>query len=240
MSNPTDSAGANRGELELLEDVQSLSCSWLRDARTARGFQTPESFAKPVSVSADSIRLWEAGKHVPWWEHLAAIADALNRSRQEAVEGIWKEKFGDKCPCGCNGKMVLPDPSSWPTGAVPVDFKVEQLRHARMLPIMLPCKCGTNRIYLHRKFGTRPRYHRPRCPSCCHQHRVVKRISIECSGYHLPYFNRRQKLVAKRCRTISLTRSQSVARQRRANLTGRGHGAREAQRGLQQRLLFFL
>jgi len=187
------SESINHGELDLSDEVQTSSGSWLRDVRIARGFQTPEFLAQPVGVSTDSIRLWEAGKHVPLWERLHAIAEVLKRPDAEVVEGIWNEKVEDPCPCDCGGKKVLPDPSHWPSGSVPVDFKLDQLRHARMLPIILPCKCGKVRIYLHRKLGAKSKYHRPRCPS---RSRLVDRKRINCVGFQLPYFDRRQQLRA--------------------------------------------
>jgi DNA-binding XRE family transcriptional regulator len=217
------SQSVNRGGLELPEEVQRSSSSWLRDLRVAAGFQTPETFAQRVGVSTDSIRVWEAGKAVPLWERLHAIAEVLKCPDEEVVEGIWNEKVEDPCPCDCGGKMVLPDPSQWPSDAVLVDFDINQLRHARMLPIMLPCKCGKTRVYLHRKLGATTKYHRPRCPSCS---RLVDRKRINCVGFQLPYFDRRQKLRAMRCErrpTIFLTpseiRKQQRKEQHRTNLS---------------------
>jgi DNA-binding XRE family transcriptional regulator len=118
------SQSVNRGGLELPEEVQRSSSSWLRDLRVAAGFQTPETFAQRVGVSTDSIRVWEAGKAVPLWERLHAIAEVLKCPDEEVVEGIWNEKVEDPCPCDCGGKMVLPDPSQWPSDAVLVDFDI--------------------------------------------------------------------------------------------------------------------
>jgi DNA-binding XRE family transcriptional regulator len=200
------------------EDVQS-HYSWLRNTRTAAGFKTRASLARPVGVSTDSVSKWEGGKALPLWERVAAIADELKVPRSAAVEGIWKEKVGDPCPCGCGGEKVLPDPSQWPNDAFPVDFDVEQLRHARMLPIMLPCaNCGKIRVHLHRRKRT---HHHPLCRSCS---RLAEKTPFKCIGFHLPYFDNRQKLHARRCRgTLSLipaeVSKEQQKEQRRSNLS---------------------
>jgi transcriptional regulator with XRE-family HTH domain len=50
----------------------------LRALRQAFGL-SPEAFAERVgSVSASTVRRWEAGRHVPLIPHLEAIADAFD------------------------------------------------------------------------------------------------------------------------------------------------------------------
>jgi DNA-binding XRE family transcriptional regulator len=108
--------------------------SWFYKARARAGFKTRLPFAQRLGVSQDTVYLWELGKHRPPWELMRPIADALTVSLPDVVEALWEEKIGDLCLC-CGGTKVF-DP---PEGSIFADADQAQLRHARMLPIALPC-----------------------------------------------------------------------------------------------------
>jgi hypothetical protein len=96
-----------------------------------------------------------------------------------------------------------------PEGSIFADADQAQLRHARMLPIALPCanaNCKEARIYQHRKTRGHPKF----CRSCS---RLAGRTPFKCDGYRLPNFDTPQH--AERCpRIIHLAPWQIHKRQR--------------------------
>src|SRR5262245_33059426 len=142
-----------RGELELSDEVQRLSGSWLRKALRDAGYVSIASFAKDIGVPKSTAHQWERGcaanppTHRPPARLMPVIANAVKVSVTDLLEKLWGEKDGDPCPCQCGGKKSFEDTPP----------------PARTLAIIIPCaECGVKRIHKRWKKGR----HRTLCPKC--------------------------------------------------------------------------
>src|SRR5262245_51916535 len=130
--------------------------SWIHVARVRAGFKTVRSLAEQLGVALSQVVEWGRGPQRPMWRHVPKLADALHVSVEEVITGVWGERPGDSCPCGCGGVKIVPrDPT------------------ARKLLIEVACTgCGKKRTHIQ---GNQ-RFHFKRCPRCARRAQAGQRI----------------------------------------------------------------
>jgi hypothetical protein len=140
--------------------------SWLQRTRVRMGFPTTAALALAAGISNKRVLSWETDGRRPTWGHIRTLATLLNVTEEEAVAGLWPERVGDRCECGCGNRKVLPTAAT-----------------AMMLAVELKCpNCG--RMKPVSETASRNLYrHRANCRACSGLNRRSDRQTFTCVGY---------------------------------------------------------